>query len=184
MCNLQFESCPQSENHCVHLVLTGMDVSMDAYASVCVFGADTKDSVLVWILLPLMVSALAWSNISAHSTWMTWVAQTGCQEPWGSTQFSLRRLCLPPDVNECVTNTHRCNLHAECLNTQGSFQCKCKQGYRGSGFDCAGEYHWMAGRVLCCFSPIIDHYKACSEKSHAEQCCNTSKARPLHKIIY
>ncbi|KAM4683557.1 epidermal growth factor-like protein 6 [Amazona ochrocephala] len=41
------------------------------------------------------------------------------------------------DVNECVTNTHRCNLHAECLNTEGSFKCKCKQGYRGSGFDCA-----------------------------------------------
>lgn len=85
-----------------------------------------------------------------------WVAQTGCQEPWVSTQFSLNPFYLFPDVNECVTNTHRCNLHAECLNTQGSFQCKCKQGYRGSGFDCAGEYHWMSGKVLCCFSPIID----------------------------
>ncbi|KFP31954.1 Epidermal growth factor-like 6, partial [Colius striatus] len=44
---------------------------------------------------------------------------------------------LALDINECVTDTHRCNLHAECLNTKGSFKCKCKQGYQGSGFDCA-----------------------------------------------
>ncbi|XP_064331242.1 epidermal growth factor-like protein 6 isoform X2 [Phalacrocorax carbo] len=71
--------------------------------------------------------------------------QYGCEEVKGEVQ------CLCPsgglqlgpngktciDVNECVTNTHRCNLHAECLNTEGSFKCKCKQGYRGNGFDCA-----------------------------------------------
>lgn len=85
-----------------------------------------------------------------------WPAQRGCHEAWVSAEFSLKDLYLSLDVNECVTNTHRCNLHAECLNTEGSFKCKCKQGYRGSGFDCAGEYHWMSGIVLYFFSPIID----------------------------
>lgn len=132
-----------------------------------------------------------WGSLHCHGLTLVltvpgnrWVAQTGCHEPWVSTQFSLKRLYLSPDVNECVTNTHRCNLHAECLNTEGSFQCKCKQGYRGSGFDCAGEYHWMSGIVLYCFSPITDHYKARSQKRHAEQCCNANQERPLHKIIY
>lgn len=99
-------------------------------------------------------------------------------------QFSLKYLHLFLDVNECVTNTHGCNLHAECLNTKGSFKCKCKQGYRGSGFDCAGEYHWMSGIVLYWFSPLTDGCKTFSKKCHADQCYNTDEARPLHKIIY
>uniref|UniRef100_A0A452DT68 EGF-like domain-containing protein n=1 Tax=Capra hircus TaxID=9925 RepID=A0A452DT68_CAPHI len=41
------------------------------------------------------------------------------------------------DINECAANTHACSLHANCLNTQGSFKCKCKQGYKGSGLQCA-----------------------------------------------
>lgn len=43
--------------------------SMDAYASICAFGADTKHSLPERILLPLRVTALSWSNISAYSTW-------------------------------------------------------------------------------------------------------------------
>ncbi len=43
------------------------------------------------------------------------------------------------DINECVSNTHKCSHHAECFNTHGSYKCKCKQGFRGSGFDCSGE---------------------------------------------
>ncbi|KAM9566023.1 epidermal growth factor-like protein 6 isoform 1-T1 [Guaruba guarouba] len=58
-----------------------------------------------------------------------------CQLGYELKYVSGRYDCV--DVNECVTNTHRCNLHAECLNTEGSFKCKCKQGYQGSGFDCA-----------------------------------------------
>nr|XP_025132615.1 epidermal growth factor-like protein 6 [Bubalus bubalis] len=41
------------------------------------------------------------------------------------------------DINECAANTHTCSLHANCLNTQGSFKCKCKQGYKGSGLQCS-----------------------------------------------
>lgn len=51
------------------LSLLGWMFSMDAYTSICAFGADTKHSLLVWILLPLMVTALPWSDISAYSTW-------------------------------------------------------------------------------------------------------------------
>lgn len=43
------------------------------------------------------------------------------------------------DNDECAANTHKCSHHAVCLNTQGSYKCKCKQGFRGSGFECSGE---------------------------------------------
>ncbi|MEJ1281275.1 hypothetical protein NN561_012224 [Cricetulus griseus] len=41
------------------------------------------------------------------------------------------------DINECALNIHMCSLHANCLNTPGSFKCKCKQGYRGNGLQCS-----------------------------------------------
>ena len=30
-----------------------------------------------------------------------------------------------PDVDECSLNTHDCDAHAICTNTEGSFTCKC-----------------------------------------------------------
>ncbi|TRZ00088.1 hypothetical protein DNTS_004640 [Danionella cerebrum] len=71
--------------------------------------------------------------------------QYGCEE----VDSEVRCLCPSPglqlgddgktcqDVNECASNTHTCSHHAECINTLGSFKCKCKQGFRGSGFHCS-----------------------------------------------
>lgn len=38
-----------------------------------------------------------------------------------------------------MTGTHKCSLHADCLNTKGSYKCRCKSGFRGNGFECTGE---------------------------------------------
>lgn len=43
------------------------------------------------------------------------------------------------DINECATKQHNCSNAAECINTEGSFDCKCLNGYTGSGFSCAGR---------------------------------------------
>ncbi|XP_022808363.1 uncharacterized protein LOC111345346 [Stylophora pistillata] len=40
------------------------------------------------------------------------------------------------DVNECTTNTHNCDVNAECNNTEGSFNCSCKIGFNGDGKKC------------------------------------------------
>ncbi|XP_072901911.1 epidermal growth factor-like protein 6 isoform X3 [Hemitrygon akajei] len=45
------------------------------------------------------------------------------------------RTCV--DIDECAASTHSCSPHANCHNTQGSFKCKCKQGFRGNGFQCS-----------------------------------------------
>jgi len=38
------------------------------------------------------------------------------------------------DFNECDdTETHNCHKDATCHNTDGSFECKCKDGYQGDG---------------------------------------------------
>ncbi|CAK8681535.1 sushi, von Willebrand factor type A, EGF and pentraxin domain-containing protein 1-like [Clavelina lepadiformis] len=41
------------------------------------------------------------------------------------------------DINECVDrNLHKCDVHANCLNTKGAYTCACARGYQGDGFSC------------------------------------------------
>ena len=40
------------------------------------------------------------------------------------------------DFNECQSSENNCHQKAECMNTAGSFECRCKPGYRGSGVNC------------------------------------------------
>lgn len=42
------------------------------------------------------------------------------------------------DENECEL-TNRCDRDAECINTPGSYQCKCNTGYAGDGHKCSGN---------------------------------------------
>ena len=43
------------------------------------------------------------------------------------------------DLDECNTNTHNCDVNADCLNTVGSHSCTCKAGYTGDGQTCSGK---------------------------------------------
>ena len=38
------------------------------------------------------------------------------------------------DNNECLGNP--CHQYAECTNTYGSYNCECKEGFEGEGFEC------------------------------------------------
>ena len=44
-----------------------------------------------------------------------------------------------PDNDECQESPPPCSVNAECLNTNGSFQCQCKPPYSGNGVTCTGE---------------------------------------------
>ena len=51
-----------------------------------------------------------------------------------------------PDIDECSTNSHSCDVYAMCTNTVGSYACGCKAGFTGDGFTCTGEqfeYHFV-----------------------------------------
>ena len=40
------------------------------------------------------------------------------------------------DINECSSGAHKCDVNADCTNTQGGYTCKCKSGYEGNGKSC------------------------------------------------
>ena len=44
------------------------------------------------------------------------------------------------DINECEDGTNRCDVNAECTNTDGSYTCSCSSGYTGDGMNCAGKH--------------------------------------------
>ena len=47
---------------------------------------------------------------------------------------------LHPDINECTSNAHDCDVKAFCNNTEGSFNCTCPAGYTGNhGTSCTGK---------------------------------------------
>ncbi len=59
------------------------------------------------------------------------------------------------DIDECLDpSTHSCDSNANCTNTNGSYQCKCNQGYHGNGHTCTGIYV-INFRHSSCFFGVI-----------------------------
>ena len=42
------------------------------------------------------------------------------------------------DIDECSTDPSACDKNADCINTDGSYSCKCKRGFDGDGKACRG----------------------------------------------
>ncbi|KAI5711004.1 hypothetical protein M8J75_013255 [Diaphorina citri] len=40
------------------------------------------------------------------------------------------------DVDECMNYPPICNNNADCINRPGTYQCQCKRGFSGDGFNC------------------------------------------------
>ena len=61
--------------------------------------------------------------------------------------FCKTECIILPDINECNKKnpTHKCDPKAQCINNEGSYTCKCKQGYQGSGKKCTpiGKLCWV-----------------------------------------
>ena len=38
------------------------------------------------------------------------------------------------DVDECQQASTKCHHFADCINNDGSYQCECKDGYKGDGY--------------------------------------------------
>ena len=59
--------------------------------------------------------------------------------------YLMNCLIQPVDVNECELGMHTCNSSANCTDTNGSFNCTCREGFEGDGFNCTGKFYsfWM-----------------------------------------
>ena len=51
-------------------------------------------------------------------------------------------LSLLTDIDECSNaETNECHSNASCNNTEGSYTCRCLEGYQGDGKNCSGRNH-------------------------------------------
>ena len=92
---------------------------------------------------------------------------------------------LLPDIDECLSGSHACNVTANCTNTDGSHNCTCKEGYTGDGQSCQGiisalelanrkkNYFLKNLEIWCLFLDINE----CSDGNHVcdvnSNCNNT-----------
>ena len=49
------------------------------------------------------------------------------------------KLIMLTDVDECTKGIDHCHVNVTCNNTEGSYNCSCKNGFTGDGFVCEGE---------------------------------------------
>ena len=40
------------------------------------------------------------------------------------------------DLDECIAETHACDPNADCTNLEGTYDCHCREGYKGDGWLC------------------------------------------------
>ena len=51
------------------------------------------------------------------------------------------------DIDECTENeTNDCDINANCTNTEGSYNCACRIGFRGNGKNCTGM-KWIVSKA-------------------------------------
>ncbi|VBB27108.1 unnamed protein product [Acanthocheilonema viteae] len=63
-----------------------------------------------------------------------WIGKFKCVEKCDVGYRLVNGTCV--DIDECVEKTSECNKRASCVNTVGSYQCTCEDGFSGDGKNC------------------------------------------------
>ncbi len=73
-----------------------------------------------------------------------------------SSNFQFFITLLYIDVNECSPELEKCGSNSQCVNTDGSFSCRCNEGYTGNGVTCTGKWYILNNlRLFCEFSHFL-----------------------------
>ena len=59
-------------------------------------------------------------------------------------------LSLTADIDECDRGIDECDANAECSDTIGNYECICRPGYDGDGFNCTSMF--IPCRLYCYYS--------------------------------
>ena len=92
----------------------------------------------------------------------------------------VHRLVLNVDINECQTTNpeykHNCSIDSYCVNTPGSFQCRCNSGLTGSLCNSKNKIHLQTTqqctRVLYLLLLLCFEFLALSITYSASECLN------------
>jgi len=67
-----------------------------------------------------------------------WYCAADCAVLTPQQGYTVDNHCVLTDIDECAVNTDTCHpTKAMCVNTQGSYECKCFGGYFGDGRNCS-----------------------------------------------
>ena len=66
-----------------------------------------------------------------------------------SNWFTLLYIVIAfPDTDECVQRLDNCNQNAVCMNTIGSFDCSCNDGFTGDGVTCTSRSPFLTSCIV------------------------------------
>ncbi|CAG9113923.1 unnamed protein product [Plutella xylostella] len=97
------------------------------------------------------------ASCGLHSTCVVQGNSFTCVCPSGFTQSYEGSMVNCVDINECTTNTHNCDVNAECYNHEGGFRCVCRSDYKGDGVNCVEATSCEEScdpNAQCVFSPL------------------------------
>ncbi|XP_068681245.1 adhesion G protein-coupled receptor L4-like isoform X1 [Montipora foliosa] len=87
--------------------------------------------------------------------------------PISQHYWNALRVEVYEEIDECASNIHNCHVHAVCLNSVGSFECRCNPGYTGDGKNCSDIDHCLTNASDC------DQHATCVDTVGSFSClCN------------
>ena len=84
----------------------------------------------------------------------------------------ISNICDSLDIDECKTNLCSCHVNADCLNTIGSYVCRCHTGYIGDGTNCDGNsilsfyFFWNVIKITTILELWHVEFKSYDKNSH------------------
>ena len=89
-------------------------------------------------------------------------------------------IILSSDINECEEMFDNCDSDAQCIDTIGSYNCECYDGYEGDGFNCSSmltllgtNMHHLTCIISVQFVDINECIQDLSECDNNAQCTDT-----------
>ena len=64
------------------------------------------------------------------------------------------------DIDECIEGLDiDCSVYADCVNSVGSYQCVCTNGYLGDGAECCKLLSWTSQIVVSALILLRGHIR-------------------------